>query len=135
MMIERVHEHIIKELQQNTKTDMVFIITSIALNLISLAINSGFAQNQYKSEADVLILGLLFALSIIVNTVVVIGLLKGKQTRKKLLDGLIKMYGDQGVDGYYDVSLLGNYDVRYNLFIIVVVFIGFVSIAIPVLML
>jgi hypothetical protein len=131
-MIERVHEHIIEELKQNTKTDIVFILASIALNLISLGINSGFAQKEYKNQSDIFILAVLFALTLIVNTVVIIGLLKGKQSRRKLLEGLIKMYKDQNVDGYYDVSLLGNYNLRYNLFILVVAFIGFAAIAIPI---
>ena len=30
-MIERVHEHIITELQQNTRTDTIFILTAILL--------------------------------------------------------------------------------------------------------
>ena len=32
MMIERVHEHIIEELQQNARTDTVSILTAIFLN-------------------------------------------------------------------------------------------------------
>ena len=61
----------------------------------------------------------------------VFGLLKGKQTRLKLTNGLLKMYQDQGVDGYYDPSLLGHYDTRYNLFILAVVFTGLVAIIVP----
>jgi hypothetical protein len=71
------------------------------------------------------------SLTIVVNLVVIVGILKGKQTRSKLLSGLIKMYKDQGVDGYYDSSLLSNYSTRYNLFILVVVFIGLISIIVP----
>jgi hypothetical protein len=41
------------------------------------------------------------------------------------------MYKDQGVDGYYDASLLGNYSTRYNLFILVVVFLGLIAIVVP----
>jgi hypothetical protein len=70
-------------------------------------------------------------LTIVVNLVVIVGLLKGKQTRSKLLSGMIKMYKDQGVDGYYDSSLLSNYGTRYNLFILVVVFIGLIAIIVP----
>ncbi len=32
-MIERVHEHIITEPQQNTRTDTIFFLTAILLNL------------------------------------------------------------------------------------------------------
>ena len=45
-MIERVHEHIITELQQNTRTDTIFIITAIILNLLALGINSGVAASN-----------------------------------------------------------------------------------------
>ncbi len=41
------------------------------------------------------------------------------------------MYRDQGVDGYYDESLLGNYETRYNLFMLVVVVTGIVAIVVP----
>jgi hypothetical protein len=67
----------------------------------------------------------------VVNLVVIIGILKGKQTRSRLLGGLIKMYRDQGVDGYYDPLLLSNYSARYNLFILVVVFLGLTAIVVP----
>jgi len=128
-MIERVHQHIIEELQQNTRTDTIFIITSILLNLLTLAVNSSIAQGRSANRTIVMLV--FVALTIVVNAVVIIGLLKGKQTRSRLLDGLIKMYKDQGVDGYYDTSLLGNYSTRYNLFILVVAFIGLIAIVVP----
>lgn len=131
-MIKRLHEHIIEELKQNTKTDIVFVVTSIALNFITLAVNSGFAEKSNKDGSDFVIIFVLFALSIIVNITVIIGLIKGNQTRQKLLNGLVRMYKDQGIQDYYDISLLKNYNIRYNLFITVVVFIGFASIVIPV---
>jgi hypothetical protein len=62
---------------------------------------------------------------------VVIGLVKGKETRCKLLGGLIRMYQEQGVDKYYDISLLSNYNLRYNLFIMVVVFTGIIATVVP----
>jgi len=128
-MIERVHQHIIEEIQQNTRTDTIFIITSIFLNLLTLAVNSGIAQG--KSASRTIVMLIFVALTIVVNFVVIIGILKGKQTRSKLISGLIKMYKDQGVDGYYDSSLLTNYNTRYNLFILVVVFLGLIAIVVP----
>ena len=88
----------------------------------------------YGSKEDVslfIVMFIVVALIIVVNLIVVIGLLKGKQTRGKLIGGLLKMYKDQNVAGYYDSSLLVNYNTRYNLFILVVVFIGAMAIAIP----
>jgi hypothetical protein len=71
------------------------------------------------------------ALVIVVNFVVEIGLIKGRQTRVKLINGLLKMYQDQGVEGYYDASLLSNYNLRYNLFMLVVIFTGLIAIIVP----
>jgi hypothetical protein len=71
------------------------------------------------------------ALIIVVNLVAIFGLLKGKQTRSKLLNGLLSMYKDQNVEKYYDSSLISNYNTRYNLFILVVVITGVISIIVP----
>lgn len=130
-MIERVHEHIIAELQQNTRTDTIFVITSIALNLIALAVNSAIAGNARNELTPTIIMFLFVSLIIVVNFVVVLGLVKGRETRQKLVTGLLKMYKDQGVDGYYDSSLLGNYNTRYSLFILVVVFTGIIATVVP----
>ena len=130
-MIERVHEHIIAELQQNTRTDTIFILTAILLNLLALGINSAVASNSDRDATTWIVFFTFVALVIVVNFVVEIGLIKGKQTRIKLINGLLKMYKDQGVEGYYDASLLSNYTTRYNLFMLVVIFTGLISIIVP----
>ncbi len=130
-MIERVHEHIITELQQNARTDTIFILTAIILNLLALLINSIVALQSDREATTWIVFFTFVALLIVVNFVVEIGLIKGRQTRIKLLNGLLKMYKDHGVEGYYDASLLSNYNTRYNLFIIAVVFIGVIAIAVP----
>ena len=129
-MIERVHEHLITELQQNTRTDTIFILTAILLNLVTLGVNSGVAAAD-RTVATTTVMAMFVALLLVVNLVVIFGLLKGKQTRMKLLSGLLKMYKDQKVDGYYDESLLSNYDVRYNLFILAVVCTGLIALVVP----
>jgi hypothetical protein len=130
-MIEQVHKHITSELQQNTRTDIIFILTAILLNLITLAVNSGMSENSRTDNAMLVVMFVFVCLIVLVNLVVVIGLMKGKQTREKLLAGLIKMYKDQDVDKYYDMSLLGNYNLRYNLFIMVVIFTGIIAAIVP----
>ncbi|MBA7692518.1 hypothetical protein ES703_101085 [subsurface metagenome] len=95
-----------------------------------LATNSIIAGGD-QSVTTIIVIVLFVCLLIVVNVVVIFGLLKGKQTRLKLINGLLKMYKNQGVEGYYDASLLSNYNARYNLFILVVVFLGVVAIAVP----
>jgi hypothetical protein len=129
-MIERVHEHIVSELQQNTRTDTIFILTAILLNLLMLGINSGVASAGQDVTQTVVML-LFVALLVVVNVVVIVGLQKGKQNRLTLTRGLLKMYQDQGVAGYYDESLLGSYNMRYNLFILAVVVTGVVALVVP----
>ncbi|MFZ2897193.1 MAG: hypothetical protein WA004_01140 [Saprospiraceae bacterium] len=130
-MLEQVHKHITEELGQNTRTDIIFILTAIALNLLTLAINSGFAVDSREESSHLIVMFLFVALIVLVNIVAIFGLLKGKQTRSQLLNGLLNMYRDQQVDKYYDPALLGNYNTRYNLFILVVVFTGVISIVVP----
>jgi len=129
-MIERVHEHIISELGTNTRTDTIFVLTAIVLNLITLGINSGIASSE-TNGTTMIVMFTFVALLIVVNFVVELGLIRGRQMRKKLLSGLLKMYKDQGVEGYYDPSLLGDYKTRYNLFMLAVLFTGLVAIIIP----
>ncbi len=133
-MIERVHEHIITELQQNARTDTIFILAAILLNLLTLGINSAVAAGSNKDATTWIVFFTFVCLLIVVNFVVEIGLLKGKQTRIKLINGLLKMYKDQGVEGYYDASLLSNYNTRYNLFLLVVVFTGLIAIVVPLIL-
>ena len=135
MMIERVHEHITQELQQNARTDTIFILTAIFLNLVTLGINSVQAQESSKSATTWVVFFTFTALVIVVNFVVVAGLLKGKMMRTKLISGLLKMYKDNNVEGYYDPTLLTNYATRYNLFLLAVSFTGVVALLVPIVLL
>ena len=130
-MIEHVHAHITSEIQQNTKTDTIFILTSIALNLITLAVNAGLVEQSRTENSTLVVMFVFVVLIVMVNVVVIIGLMKGRQTRNKLTNGLITMYRDQNVSRYYDESLLNNYNIRYTLFILVVVCTGVIATVVP----
>ena len=130
-MIERVHEHITTELQQNARTDTIFVLTAIILNLLTLGINSAVAGGSDKDATTWIVFFTFVVLVIVVNFVAEVGLVKGKQTRSKLINGLLKMYKDQGVEGYYDPSLLSNYNTRYNLFLLTVIVTGLIAIIVP----
>lgn len=127
-MIHQVHEHLLSELKSNAQTDKVFVLTAILLNLVTLAINSGVAAG---SGNNMLIMMVFIGLIVVVNVTVEIGLIKGKQMRTKLLGGLIKMYQDNDVDQYYDKSMLGSYETRYNLFMLTVLVTGLVAVLVP----
>jgi hypothetical protein len=128
-MLPHVHNHIVEEIRVNTKTDTIFVLTAIVLNLTILGVNSALATNG--TGANIAIMLIFVILIIVINLVAEVGLIKGRQTRAKLLSGLVKMYDDQGVSGYYDTSLLESYKTRYNLFMLVVLFTGLVAVVIP----
>jgi len=130
-MLQQVHEHLIEELRTNTRTDTVFVITAIVLNLLTLAINSAVAGGGDGNHTRTIVMFTFVILTVVINFVAEVGLIRGRQTRTKILNGLIKMYKDNGVDSYYDTSLLGDYRTRYNLFMLAVLCTGLVAIIIP----
>jgi len=129
-MIERVHEHITNELGKNSLTDTIFVVVAILLNLITMGINAGIASGNGDMQQTIMMV-IFVLLIIVINLVAEVGLIRGRIMRRKLLSGLLKMYKDQGVEGYYDPSMLNDYTTRYNLFMLAVLSTGLVAIIIP----
>jgi hypothetical protein len=100
-MLERLHQHIVEELGQSSRTDTVFVVAAVLINLLLAGIN---AANNELGLASISF-GLL---TLVVNFVALLGLCKGQETRQLLLESLLKLYRDQNVEGYYPVQLLGN---------------------------
>jgi hypothetical protein len=127
-MLDKVHTHILDELRINARTDTIFIISAIIINFTTLAINSGISNS---SKNDILIMFCFVILTIVVCVVSEIGLIRGRQASAKLINGLIEMYKDNGVDKYYNPALLKHYKLRYNLFVIVILVTGIIAIVVP----
>jgi len=133
-MLEQVHQHIVSELDQSSRTDTIFVITAVVFNLIVLGINSivagAGASPGGKGTADI-VLGVFIAMSLLVNGIAVTALHFGRGTRNKLLAGLLAMYRDNRVDQYYDSSLLTSYGKRYLLFTGVILCLALTGIVVP----
>ena len=135
-MLKEVHDHITSELTQGSRTDTIFVITAIVFNLVVLGINSGIASSAndaYSRDTlsnDILLI-VFTILLLLVNGISIIALSVGKKPREKLLNGMIAMYKDNEVDKYYDLELLGNYNVRYTLFTGVILALGATAIVVP----
>ena len=136
-MLKEVHQHIVQELQQSSKTDTIFVIAAVLFNLAVLGINWGVAapngREKIHPPQDDIILSIMIASTILINLFVIRALFTGRDTRKKLLSGLVQMYKDNEVDQYYDESLLGAYGFRYKLFIAVLAILGTIAIVVPLL--
>ncbi len=134
-MLEKIHQHIVSELNQGARTDTIFVITAIVFNLIVLGVNSAVAgeganQDTYSAVNDVVMVVFVILL-VFVNSISITALTVGKQTRHKLLNGLLAMYKDNDVEKYYDSSLLMNYDKRYTLFTGVILCLAVTAVVVP----
>ncbi len=134
-MLEKIHQHIVSELNQGARTDTIFVITAIVFNLIVLGVNSAVAgeganQDTYSAVNDVVMV-VFVVLLVFVNSISITALTVGKQTRHKLLNGLLAMYKDNDVEKYYDSSLLMNYDKRYTLFTGVILCLAVTAVVVP----
>jgi hypothetical protein len=131
-MLERVHQHITDELQQGARTDTVFVVTAVLFNLIVLAVNSAMADvGGDATNRENILLIIFMLMTVVINAIVAAALNTGRQTRNKLLSGLMGMYRDNEVDNYYDLSLLTNYNRRYLFFSLVIVSLALTALAVP----
>lgn len=132
-MLREVHEHILGELNQSSRTDTIFVVTAILFNLVVLGINSavaGEAGDNGNSASD-WILVVFMIMTVLVNLIAIIALQTGRKTRTRLLGGLVKMYEDNDVSRYYDAGLLGDYSVRYTLFTGVILLLAVTAVTVP----
>lgn len=134
-MLSQVHEHIVKELGESSRTDTIFVLTAIVFNLIVLAINSGIATAAMDEESNTatydILLIVFIVMTVVLNIVAVAALMLGRRTRKTLIEGLVAMYRDNNVDKYYDPALMSNYGMRYMLFGGVIATLAVTAIAVP----
>jgi hypothetical protein len=133
-MLGQVHDHIVNELGQSSRTDTIFVVTAVVFNLVVLGINSGVSVAAMESDATAtndVVLAVFIVMTLLINGVAVTALVFGMRTRRTLLNGLVAMYKDNEVDKYYDPALLSNYGVRYLLFGGVIVTLALTAIVVP----
>ena len=133
-MLSQMHDHLVKELGDSSRTDTIFVLTAIVFNLIVLAINFGVATEAVAEEEAAtydIILAVFIVMTVLLNAVAVAALALGRRTRRTLLGGLVAMYRDNNVDRYYEPTLMSNYGVRYLLFSGVVATLAITAILVP----
>ena len=133
-MLQQVHDHIVKELGESSRTDTIFVLTAIVFNLIVLGVNSAVAAaavNEDPATTYDLVLAVLSVVTVLLNIVAVTALVLGRRTRRTLLDGLVAMYRDNQADKYYNPSLMSNYGVRYLLFTGVIATLAVTAVLVP----
>ena len=142
-MLGQVHDHIVRELGESSRTDTIFVLTAIVFNLLALGVSSGMAvaavEERRGAVHDVslaastydMLLAVFIGVTLLVNAVAVAALALGRRNRGTLLSGLVAMYRDHEVDRYYDPSLVSNYGLRYLLFGGVIVTLAMAAVVVP----
>ncbi len=133
-MLNELHNHIVNELGQSSRTDTIFVVTAVIFNLIVLGINSGVSAGATESNASSatdLVLAVFIVMTILLNIIVVLALFLGRRTRSLLLNGLVRMYHDNEVEQYYDTQLVSNYGRRYTLFAGIILILALTAIVVP----
>lgn len=86
-MQEQVHDHIVSELGHSSRTDTIFVVTTVVFNLIVLGINSGVsvaAVEGDSSSVNDLVVDVFIAMTILLNVIAVAALILGRRTRRRL---------------------------------------------------
>jgi hypothetical protein len=147
-MKDRLHGEISTELDQTTKTDKTTVVVAIILDLVFLLANMAFASGVWSTNYDyrdpmIVVTStkfnpsmfgaflILIVVTIAFNVLVVRALAKGVDRRARLTEGLVKMYQEEGLDKYYDPTIIEGYKSRYSLYKNIVIILGFVALAIP----
>ena len=147
-MKDRLHGEISGELEQTTKTDKTTVVVAIVLNIIFMLANMAFAGGAWQtiydykndgafttsSELNFSLLAafiILIVVTVVFNFLVIRALSKGVERRLKLTEGLLKMYQEEGLDKFYDPSIVQGYESRYSLYKNIILILGFLAIAIP----
>lgn len=135
-MKDRIHEQMTMELKTGIRVDTVVVLATIFLNLFlgGLASVYAVAANTSNIANITAITFILLALIVVIDIVAIAALLKGRERVLKIINGLLKINKEEGVDEYYDPSLIKAYHTRYLLFASVVCILGLVSIVIPLLL-
>ncbi|APV44952.1 hypothetical protein Dform_01631 [Dehalogenimonas formicexedens] len=151
-MKDRLHGEISSELDQTTKTDKTTVIVAIVLNIVFMLANMAFASGAFTNrydyrpdgsyttspETNVGLLAafvILLVVTIVFNILVIQALSKGVERRAKLTQGLVKLYQEEGLDKYYDSTIVEGYQARYGLYRNIVMIVGLLAVAIPVVFL
>ena len=121
------------EMEQSAQTDKTVIIVAMALNVILLGANTGVAVAANDPKAGLAIKLIFFVLTafvIVLNASVTYALTMGKKRRVKITERLEKFWEDEGLGKYQDTSISAGYGTRGNLFNIISLSLGAVTLLI-----
>jgi hypothetical protein len=134
-MIERVHQHLLSELERTTRADTVFVVCAVLFNLLALFISwtqvPTSTENYRSGSFGIYILTTLGI--IVVSGAALKALQNGRATCESIHASLAQIYRDASVDKYVPDSLRAMGGSRFRLSVVVVAGTSVLAVAIPLL--
>ena len=128
-MKEQIHAHLLKEMEQASKGDTVFVICAVLFNLVVLAVNSAVAIG--KSQLSVLVFSIFMLGSVLVTVSAIVALRNASKACNIYRESLLWLYQSEGVDKYWPTQLNSANKVRFILYYLIVLFTAFMAVCIP----
>ncbi len=141
-----MHQQVNQELMQANRLDTKIVIISIVVSLILFGLALSFSLGTTDTisglfgmghgkvvvnTAPTIIMFVCILAIVAINWFAVQTLLRNKKQRATFNLGLTKLFKDEGLTQYYDGSVFQSYETRYNLFAVILISVGAVSVITP----
>ena len=132
-MLERVHTHLVSELERSARGDTVFIVCAVLFNILALFVNwtQASSLNSNYRDGSFVIFFLLVAGIVVVSGAAIVSILNCRNTCHALHAALLKLYDDTDVLDYFPESTLELGNKRSTLSLVVVIGTSALALAIP----
>jgi hypothetical protein len=136
-MIERIHKHLLSELDRAGRSDTIFVLAGVSFNLLVLFINWGQAGNitstYWETNVDSIIIFSKFLVgTVVVSTACLLTLKNSRRICNQYHQALLKIYEDTEVVRYMPEEMVGLGNKRFVLPFIVVGGTGLLAILVPI---
>lgn len=132
-MIEKIHDHLVSELDRSSKSDTVFVISAVLFNILVMFINWAQASSIASGGGSIAIFGIFLVGVLVVSGAALAALINSRRICIRCHEALEKIYEKEGVSDYFpkDMANLGNR--RFVLSFIVVAGTGLIAALVPII--
>jgi hypothetical protein len=130
-MLPQVHQHVLSELDRSVRADTVFVFGAVVLDVVSIAVTSSLASSRGGAAEAIF---WVFMCGVVVVTVIAATALRnGTKGCLAYHRALVSMYEKNGVAEHFPAEGIRTGLTRYRLYLALVSVLGFMAIAVPLL--
>jgi hypothetical protein len=128
-MIEQLHSHLLKDMEQAGKEDTTFVLSAVFFNIMVLAVNSAVVQGESPSSTAIFII-FTFG-SLLVTSSALAAIRNASKACAIYHNALMNIYEENSVAKYWPKELSKNAGTRLRLYMLIVSITGLIAILIP----